>query len=187
MIYERSRPKVRVWSRGLSGDRSALISLFLQYGPAIPTREHLSFRFPVLGPGGAGRACFSLLQNTYNNFHEYNGRLTCRCGLIEDLETVWYFWSRCLSRAWQTFNLGKRSPLQSNKGHNPRLPDLTPWRLNHITGLLWYMSLICAVLLWISCHIGFGTQRCISRVGIVRIIQRVPSHKRVPRPTDVSG
>ena len=36
----------------------APIFFVLQYGPAIPSREHLSFRFPVLGQGGAGRARF---------------------------------------------------------------------------------------------------------------------------------
>jgi hypothetical protein len=30
----------------------------IQFGPAIPSREHFPFRFPVLGQGGAGRARF---------------------------------------------------------------------------------------------------------------------------------
>jgi hypothetical protein len=35
-----------------------LVFFVLQYGPAIPSREHFPFRFSVLGQGGAGRARF---------------------------------------------------------------------------------------------------------------------------------
>jgi hypothetical protein len=43
---------------GLAATEAPYFLCFLQYGPAIPSREHFPFRFPVLGQGGAGRARF---------------------------------------------------------------------------------------------------------------------------------